>query len=112
LDATEARKETGADATVLYVPPSSAAAAMLEAIEAEVPLMLRNTEGVPQQYMLRVKSVLTSSGGCTRYLWKFIHKFRDGNTSPSSRGHNEKQFRDFCTVVTIINNSDSLKLSQ
>ncbi len=64
----DARKQTGADATVLYVPPSGAAAAMIEAIEAEMPLMVCITEGVPQQDMVRVKSALKMAGGKTRLI--------------------------------------------
>jgi succinyl-CoA synthetase alpha subunit len=57
----EAREKTGADASVIYVPPAGAADAILEAIDAEVPLIVCITEGIPVLDMVRVKRALDAS---------------------------------------------------
>ncbi len=57
----EAREATKADATVIYVPPPFAADAILEAIEAEIPLIVAITEGIPVLDMVKVKRALAGS---------------------------------------------------
>ena len=51
----EAKKEIGADATMIYVPAKFAGAAIIEAIEASIELIVCITEGIPIQDMLKVK---------------------------------------------------------
>ncbi|MDQ0392415.1 succinate--CoA ligase subunit alpha [Labrys monachus] len=57
----EARAKTGADASVIYVPPPGAADAICEAIDAEIPLIVCITEGIPVADMIKVKRSLSGS---------------------------------------------------
>ena len=57
----EAKQTTGADASVVYVPPPFAADSILEAIDAEIPLIVCITEGIPVLDMVKVKRELSGS---------------------------------------------------
>ncbi len=62
FDTVSAAKDaTGATATVIYVPPAGATDAILEAIEAEMPLIVCITEGIPVLDMVKVKARLARS---------------------------------------------------
>jgi succinyl-CoA synthetase alpha subunit len=57
----EGKEKTGANASVVYVPPAGAGAAIIEAIEAEIPLIVCITEGIPVMDMVKVKARLEKS---------------------------------------------------
>jgi succinyl-CoA synthetase alpha subunit len=57
----EAKGQTGCDASVIYVPPPGAGDAILEAVQAEIPLIICITEGIPVADMVKVKRALCGS---------------------------------------------------
>ncbi|GAB5505476.1 MAG: succinate--CoA ligase subunit alpha [Rhizobiaceae bacterium] len=57
----EGKDATGANASVIYVPPAGAAGAIIEAIEADIPLIVCITEGIPVSDMVKVKARLDKS---------------------------------------------------
>jgi succinyl-CoA synthetase alpha subunit len=57
----QAKSDTGANASMIFVPPANAANAMIEAIEAEIPLIVAVTERVPALDMVRVRQALNGS---------------------------------------------------
>ena len=75
----DAMAETGANASVIYVPPPFAADSILEAIDAGMPLVICITEGIPVLDMVRVKRALDSSNSrligpnCPGIILSLIH---------------------------------------
>jgi succinyl-CoA synthetase alpha subunit len=64
----EAKEKTGANASVVFVPPPFAADAILEAIDAELELCVVITEGIPVLDMMKVRRVIDSKGTKTRVI--------------------------------------------
>jgi succinyl-CoA synthetase alpha subunit len=58
----ECREKTGANATIIFVPPQGAADALMEAIDAELPLVISITEGIPVLDMVRAYEFLKQKG--------------------------------------------------
>ena len=64
----DAKADTGATVSVIYVPPAGAAAAIWEAVEAELDLVICITEGIPVRDMLEVKNRMKAKGSKTLLL--------------------------------------------
>jgi len=65
---TEAIEKTGADVSIVFVPPAFAKDAVVEAIEAEIPLVVVITEGIPVQDAAEFWALAKSKGGVTRII--------------------------------------------
>src|ERR1700686_3050144 len=65
----EAVEKTGADATMIFVPPAFTADAILEAIDAGIKTVVAITEGVPVIDMVRVYDVIAKKGTVPFYAW-------------------------------------------
>jgi len=65
---TEAMEKTGADVSIIFVPPAHAKGAMIEAIDAGIPLLVVITEGIPVQDSAEAWSHAKSKGGATRII--------------------------------------------
>ena len=77
----EAKQATGCDASVIYVPPPGAADAICESIQAEIPLIICITEGIPVLDMVKVKRALC---GSKAPMWNSARPFFRSPASTSS----------------------------
>ncbi|MEF9996850.1 MAG: succinate--CoA ligase subunit alpha, partial [Burkholderiaceae bacterium] len=65
---SDAKAQTGANVSVIYVPPAGAAAAIWEAVEAELDLVICITEGIPVRDMMEVRDRMVKAGSKTLLL--------------------------------------------
>ena len=87
---SDAIKETGANASVIYVPPPFAGSAILEAVEAEIDLVVCITEGIPVVDMVKVKKALSKSKS----------RLHDNPTKQAPRAHGRSHKWEIHTNAT------------
>jgi len=87
----EAREKTGANASVIFVPPAFAADAILESADAGMPLVVAITEGIPTQATIYVRKIMEEALRVSASSFVVVHNHPSGNPSPSTSDNETTQ---------------------